>query len=253
MSAFLKTKAIVLREVDYRDRDKLLTVLTSAQGKLTVKARGIKGSRNTMKSACQLMAYSEMTLLRQGDRYVLTEAQSLELFSELQGDIVLLSLASYFLQVVEFTAQEEDACPDLLSLLLNSLYALGKLKLSQSFVKSVFELRLCCILGFRPDLRRCPCGNSLPCFFSLGDGRILCQDCVSKENEVGIRLPVSYGSLQAIEYISRCPSGKLFSFRLSPTALRELSGITEAYMCTKLERGFYTLDFYKSLQIEGIL
>ena len=37
---YLNTKALVLREVKYKDADKILTVLTADEGKLTVKARG---------------------------------------------------------------------------------------------------------------------------------------------------------------------------------------------------------------------
>ncbi len=250
---FVKTRGIILRETDYQDRDKLLTVLTAEHGKLTVKARGIKSSRNLMKSSCQLMAYSELTLLEQKERYVLTEASAIELFSELQSDIELLSLASYFLQVTEFVAQEEDPCPDILSLLLNSLYALGKLKLSQSFVKSVFEFRLSCLLGFLPNLRGCSnCGRGETGFFSLALGGLLCVDCGNIPREGEIRLPVSQGTIDAMHYIATSPAGKIFSFKLSPKSLAELSGIAETYLCSRLERGFYTLDFYKSLQIEGI-
>lgn len=251
---FIKTKGIVLRETDYQDRDKLLTVLTADFGKLTVKARGIKGTRNTMKASCQLMAYSELTLMEQKDQFVLTEASSLELFSELQQDIELLALSSYFLQVTDFVAQEEDPCPEILSLLLNTLYALGRLKLPQTIVKSVFELRLSCLLGFRPELGGCcSCGRGAPAYFSLSRGGLLCGDCGNLSQEGEIRLPLSQGTLSAMGYISTSQPGKLFSFRLAPNGLRELSGITEAYLCSRLERGFYTLDFYKSLQIEGIL
>lgn len=253
MSNFHKTKGIILRETDYQDRDKLLTILTADYGKLTVKARGIKGSRNTMKASCQLMAYSELTLMEQKDRYVLTEAASIELFSELQSDIELLSLASYFLQVTEFVAQEEDPCPEILSLLLNSLYGLGKLKLSQSFVKSVFEFRLTCLLGFLPNLKGCcRCGRGDPLYFSLNRGGLLCGPCGTAPQEGEIRLPISQGTISAMEYIASVPSGKLFSFRLSPKGIGELSVISEAYLSSRLERGFYTLDFYKSLQIEGL-
>ena len=251
---FLKTKGIIIRETDYQDRDKLLTVLTADHGKLTVKARGIKGSRNTMKASCQLMAYSELTLMEQQDRYVLTEASGLELFSELQQDIELLSLASYFLQITDFVAQEEDPCPEILSLLLNCLYGLGKLKLSQVMVKAVFELRLACLLGFRPDLSGCPCGKGgIPVFFSLTRGCLLCETCGNLPIEGEIRLPISQGGLFAMEYIVASHPRKIFSFRLAPVTLRELAGLTEAYLCSRLERGFYTLDFYKSLQIEGLL
>ena len=250
---FLKTKGIILRETDYQDRDKLLTVLTQDHGKLTVKARGIKGSRNTMKSSCQLMAYSELTLMEQKDRYILTEASGIELFSELQTDIELLSLASYFLQVTEYVAQEEDPCPEILSLLLNCLYALSKLKLSQTLVKAVFEFRLACLIGYLPDLGPCPCGRGdEPVYFSLMRGCLLCETCGNVPQEGELRLPLSPGSKSAIQYIVSCPPGKLFSFRIAPETLSQLAGITEAYLCTRLERGFYTLDFYKSLPIEVI-
>ena len=50
-----------------------------------------------------------------------------------------------------------------------------------------------------------------------------------------------------MRYIVSAPVRSLFSFRLTERSCEELSGITESYLCTKLERGFYTLDFYKSL------
>ena len=40
---FLTTKALVLREVRYRESDKILTILTEKEGKLTVNARQENG------------------------------------------------------------------------------------------------------------------------------------------------------------------------------------------------------------------
>ena len=150
--------------------------------------------------------------------------------------------------------QEEDPCPEILSLLLNSLYALGKLKLPQAMVKAVFEFRLACIIGFHPDLTDCPCGRGgEPVFFSLTRGCLLCEACGNLPLEGELRMPITQGILSAMTYVAASHPGKLFSFRLAPNALKQLAGITEAYLCSRLERGFYTLDFYKSLQIEGIL
>ena len=39
---YLTVKALVLRVTDYNDRDALLTLLTNENGKLTVKARGLR-------------------------------------------------------------------------------------------------------------------------------------------------------------------------------------------------------------------
>jgi len=37
-----KVKGIVLKSIDFKDNDKLLTILTLEKGKITVKARGVK-------------------------------------------------------------------------------------------------------------------------------------------------------------------------------------------------------------------
>ena len=42
---------------------------------------------------------------------------------------------------------------------------------------------------------------------------------------------------------------RLFSFRLGDTAMKELQDLSETYLLTQLERGFFALDFYKSLLI----
>lgn len=38
----LTTKALVLREVNYKEADKILTALTADEGKMTVSARGVR-------------------------------------------------------------------------------------------------------------------------------------------------------------------------------------------------------------------
>ena len=62
-------------------------------------------------------------------------------------------------------------------------------------------------------------------------------------------MPITSGVLDAMRYICACDSRKLFSFSVSADTLDALSSITESYLSTQLERGFSTLDFYKSLLI----
>ena len=50
-----------------------------------------------------------------------------------------------------------------------------------------------------------------------------------------------------MRYICFCGSRKIFGFTLSQEAMAQLADVTEAYLTTQLERGFSTLDFYKSL------
>ena len=62
-------------------------------------------------------------------------------------------------------------------------------------------------------------------------------------------IPVNPGIVAAMRYIAFCDPKKLFAFQLGEENMAELSHLTEAYLTTQLERGFATLDFYKSLYI----
>ena len=62
-------------------------------------------------------------------------------------------------------------------------------------------------------------------------------------------MPISPGVLDAMRYIAFCEPGKLFQFQAGEQTLTQLAQVTETYLCAQLERGFSTLDFYKSLLI----
>ena len=247
---YIKTEGIVLREVEYNDADKLLDILTKDRGLLTARARGVRRRTSELKSACQLLAYSEFTLFENRGKLTVNEAASIEQFRQLREDIELLALGSYFAQATSVVAQEDAPNPELLSLLLNALYALGKLQKPQLLVKAAFELRLACLAGFTPELAACVvCGSAEPDRFDLSRGAVHCAKCHPEEG--GIRLPITDSMRYAMQYIVWCDSKKLFSFRLGDQAMTELSGLTEAYLMTQLEHSFYTLDFYKSLTQYG--
>lgn len=246
---YLTIQAIVLRVTDYNDRDALLTVLSRNHGKLTIKARGLRRKNSPLIAPCQLLAYGEFTLFEYKGQYSINEAVSLELFQSLRKDLLKLAAATYFAQVSELISQEDIPNPELQSLLLNCLYAMSKLNLSHEFVKPVFELRAACLSGYTPDLFGCHiCGNQNPDRFDLSAGMLECQGCRSSGSP-GIRLPVTPAVLEAMRYICLCNPKKLFSFEIGAENLKLLSSLTEAYLTTQLERGFSTLDFYKSLLI----
>ena len=244
---YLTIQAIVLRVTDYNDRDALLTVLSRNHGKLTIKARGLRRKNSPLVAPCQLLAYGEFTLFEYKGQYTINEAHSLELFSHLRRDLTKLSLGTYFAQVSEVISQEDLPNPELQSLLLNCLYALSKLELDESKIKAVFELRAASLAGYMPDLFGCHnCGNQNPDRFDISEGRLECTNCRNAES-TGLRMPVTPGVLDAMRYIISCDSRKLFSFQVSNETLETLSYVTESYLSTQLERGFSTLDFYKSL------
>ena len=59
---FKTVNALVLREVRYKEADRILTLLTDTDGKITVKARGALRKSSKTAAATQQLTYSEMTL-----------------------------------------------------------------------------------------------------------------------------------------------------------------------------------------------
>ena len=245
---YLTIQAIVLRVTDYNDRDALLTVLSRNHGKLTIKARGLRRKNSPLIAPCQLLAFGEFTLFEYKGQYSINEAHSIELFSPLRRDLTKLSLGTYFAQVAEVISQEDLPNPELQSLLLNCLFALSKMNESEAKVKSVFELRAACLAGYMPDLFGCHnCGNQNPDRFDISEGMLECHSCRGFGG--GIRMPVTSGVLEAMRYICLCEPRKLLAFSVGDENLQKLANLTEAYLTAQLERGFSTLDFYKSLLI----
>ena len=99
-----------------------------------------------------------------------------------------------------------------------------------------------------PDLIGCHiCGSQTPDRFDLSEGMLECVSCRGIGG--GIRMPVNPTVLDAMRYICFCEPRKILSFDIKTENLIKLADITEAYLTTQLERGFSTLDFYKSLMI----
>lgn len=248
---YLTVQGIVLRVTDYNDKDALLTLLTRDNGRITVKARGLRRKNSPLTASCQLLAYGEFTLFEYRGNYTINEARAIELFMNIRRELTKLALGTYFAQVSEILSQEDLPNPELQSLLLNTLYALSELQLPEGIVKAVFELRAACIAGYTPDLYGCHiCGEQSPDCFDLSAGQLECKRC-RPLSASGIHMPINPGILEAMRFICLCNPKKMFSFRIGENSLSILGSISEAYLVTQLERGFSALDFYKSLFIGG--
>ena len=239
------TCGLVLRETVTRDADKILTVLTPDRGRLSVIARGARRKGSRVAAACQLLAYSEMTLYEKGRWTMLDAADTIELFDGLRQDLTALSLAAYFADLTE--AVSDGSGGDVLSLLLNALYALSALKKPPQLVKPAFQFRLMALAGYEPMADGCAlCGAPEPenPMLDVVHGVVHCGRCREKG---GLSLPLTASGLAALRYVLYGDPRRLYSFSLPPEGLRALNHAADAYVSAQLERSFRTLDYYKTI------
>ena len=246
---YIVARGIVLRETETKESDKILTVLTDKCGKIPVIARGARRKSCKYAACAQSLAYSEWTLYQKGDWYYPNEGSTLELFNGLRKDLDAMALGFYFAELTEAVTAEDTPAPELLRHLLNGLYALAALGKPTALVKPAFELKLLCLAGYEPLADSCAyCGNPEPeqPMLDVVQGVLRCGTCGVQERSLS--MPLCPSSLAALRHFVYGDPKRLYSFTLGEKALKRLSDAAEAFAAAQLERGFRTLDFYKSLQ-----
>lgn len=246
----LHTKALVLRETAYKESDKILTLLTQEQGKLTASARGCRRKGSPLAAGSQLLVWSDFILYEYQGRWSVKEAEVEREFRGMREDLDKFSLGCYFGEVTQALALEGLPSPEMLSLILNSLHALDRLDRPLALVKGAFELRAMCLAGYEPVLDACAvcgCQPEEP-RFHLREGVLHSARCRGEVGD-GVSMPLDQGALAAMRHVAYGDPKRLFSFQLEEKSLSAFADVAEAYLLTQLERGFSTLDFYKSLRL----
>ena len=113
---FQTTRGLVLREVRYKEADRILTILTETEGKITAKARGALRKSSRTGAATQQLTWSELTLFGNRGKWTVNEGSVLESFAGLRGDMERFALGACFAECLEAFSVEEQPEPRLLQL-----------------------------------------------------------------------------------------------------------------------------------------
>ncbi len=257
---------LVIRECDYGENDKLLTVLTAEYGQCLIIAKGARSIKSKLMPLCRLFTYANFEFYQRSGRRWLSGGEILNNFYKINTDIQSFALTAYILSLASEISGEGVAAESTLRMTLNTLYAIeNKLKpLSQ--IKAVYEIFCAEESGFSPDISGCEeCGCEV-CdkgfWLDVMNGAVICADCKAKKNipqtdasaydelmTSRIILPLDNNALVAWRYVTEVPMKRVFAFSLtSEESLMLLSKAAEKYILNHLERGFETLDFYNTVK-----
>ncbi len=121
----VKTEAIVLQAVDYKDNDKLLTLFSPSLGKITAGIRGVKKPKAKLAFAAQPFCFAEYVLAEKGGRYTVTAAYLHESFFSLRTDIVRFYAACAAAEVCKALLLENQLHDELFIGLIGCLKSLS--------------------------------------------------------------------------------------------------------------------------------
>ncbi len=242
------TNGLILKEQNIGEKDKLVTVLTRHNGLVRAFVRGAKSFKNRKNSATGMLCYSQISLYKSKDTYIIDEAEPIESFFGLREDLDKISLAQYFGELSLALVQEEEPAEEYLRLVLNSLHFLANNKMPNEQIKAITELRMLTIAGFMPNLIACEhCGEyeTDTMYFDIENGLLYCENCMSSM----ALMPLDISLVRAMRHICFSEFERIYSFKMDNKALPDLSYITEKYTLATLSRSFKTLDFYNSIKV----
>lgn len=101
-----KADGLVIHSTDYRESDKLITILTAQSGKLTAVARGVKKAGAKLRFAAQPFCFAEFVFVEKSGRRTLISASAHESFYELREDMESLYAASAVCEIAELFLPE---------------------------------------------------------------------------------------------------------------------------------------------------
>ena len=104
----LNTDGMVIREQNIGEADRRVILLTRDYGIVHAFARGARRIKSNALTATQLLSYSRFSIFQGRDSYIIDEAEPIEVFFALRGNMEALSLALYFAQLMAELAQEES-------------------------------------------------------------------------------------------------------------------------------------------------
>lgn len=241
------TEALVIKEMNMGESDRLVTLFTRDYGIIRAFAAGAKSIKSKKGAATSLLTYSSFTILKKKDTYKIYEASPIKLFFGAGSEIEVLSLAQYFCELCYVLVASGVPDGEFLRLILNSLHFLTKEKRFPPLIKAITELRAAALSGFMPDLVACSgCGKFEDdiMYFDISGGRLLCRGCKRETSDLAT---LDRTMLSAMRHIVYSEFGRLYSFTVPENCAKRLSEITGKYITVQTDHRFTALDFYNSV------
>lgn len=219
----------------------MLSIFTEDYGIIKAVSYGAKRLKSKNAASTQFLCYGDFEIYAPGrDVSTIDSVNVIEGFYNIAQDIKKLSLCVYFADIAYALLGNSNPDKRLLSIFLNSLYALCYKNEDTEKIKAVFELKMMSAGGYMPSVSGCPCGSSAIYGFDLPKGTVVCRECSGKET-----VPINEQVYKALAYIISCDDKRMLSFTGGKRLYGALGNISEKYVLIHTEQKFKSLDYYK--------
>lgn len=236
-------EALVLGTMDYREADRIVTLLTLEHGKVRGIARGAKKSVRRFGGALELFARLRTDIVLREGLATLQSADIVTVFPHIRRDLAKIGTAAYACELTDALLPEGMCNPRLFRLLNSYLEHLDGSPASSSD-RRFFEMNFLNVLGYCPSLDRCArCGVELDgaawTHHSMAPDGLLCAICGRGGD------PVSGETVAMLRRTLR--TGRFGLVAFSPPALEEAGRFLDCAIGAHLPRPLKSLSFLREI------
>ncbi len=225
----IRTEAIVLRKMAYRETSQIVTLFTREKGKMAVLAKGARLLKSRFGSSLQPMSYTQVVFYHKPTRglQTLSESAHVQPFHRISRDLEKISIGWRIVELVNALMEEEQQHPQVFNLLVEVLGRLDEADVHAINLLPYFQMRLATVLGFAPDIDR-EMVEHLPDeggVLTLDTGAILLPDATPRAARRAART-----ALRAFAILARADLDTVMRMRLDADTRREVNALVEDFL-----------------------
>ncbi|MDI6765902.1 MAG: DNA repair protein RecO [Bacteroidota bacterium] len=194
MSTIVKTEAVVLKSIDFREMSKIVTFYTRQFGKVTGIVKGARQSKNRYGSSLEPMSYVSLVFYKKDGRdiQIVSHCDLMKQFRHLYEDVDKMAIGMSMIELVMIAVHGHERNIPFFTSLVNSLNALNHATHNPINLLYYFELQLAKEFGFQPSFDHCAsCNKKLIRIideqtyrFRIGQGGLVCSRCFKVDDQI---------------------------------------------------------------------
>jgi DNA repair protein RecO (recombination protein O) len=177
----IQDEIIVLKEINYKDYDKILHCFSRKFGKIQIMSRNTRRINNENASISLTFNHSKVNLYKNKDMYILNNGNLVNNFYNIKSRYEAFVYSNYTIEILNHILQENEANEKLFDMTIKLLKMFSEISDNHKELMAAYEIKVISILGFRPYLLDCVnCNNNNNIsYFSVREGGAICNKCGS--------------------------------------------------------------------------
>lgn len=247
--ALYSTKAIVLRNIDFSETDKLVTFMTEKHGKIKGVAKAARKIKSRFGAALEPMTHIQLIYFGKSNQelFKLNNCDIIQSFQPIRDNLDKLYTGIYFTELIDTLLKESDHSEDLYQLLLQSLRRLQDQN-DTEILRWLFEIRIIALLGYTPRLTHCMLCKQEPVSkwigFSYPRGGIICSPCMRQGKP---EVTFSAGTLNYLKKLLVLDINHSNRLKIPKEIEKEVENITHRLVLSHAGRELKSYPFIKEM------